>query len=223
MSHGLGVGQVGIEMHGRTGTDRRHSQLLDVKLQRQLAPPQSVDDQLCLVADQPIDDDLYLAVLGRQGLHLAAMFSGRQIQLQSCYIHRVDVQGRAKELPDTHMKAEFRNIHDGLKSRFVIVGVGFPENSESGAFNLESLDQRDVKGVKFHPALEPGRQRLNHRRAQAGLGAMDGHAQYDAQYDNCCSQQQRQSADPAPAAGSFPRWNDVLCALCHFHSLHSRL
>jgi len=126
VSHGLGVGQVGIEMHGRTGTDRRHSQLLDVKLQRQLAPPQSVDDQLCLVADQPIDDDLYLAVLGRQGF--ISLRCSRAANSTAILLHTPCRRaGRAKELPDTHMKAEFRNIHDGLKSRFVIVGVGFPK------------------------------------------------------------------------------------------------
>ncbi len=51
---------------------------------------------------------------GARGFISLRCSRGRQIQLQSCYIHRVDVQGRAKELPDTHMNQRFLDEHFDL-------------------------------------------------------------------------------------------------------------
>jgi hypothetical protein len=165
-------------MHGGTGPDRRHFQALDVKFQWQLARSQSINDQLCIVTDKPIHNDLYLSTLRPHVLHLAALFPGRQIQLQSFCIYRVDMLSSAKKVQNSHAKAEFCNTNDRLNSRLVIVGICVSKNSEAGARNLEPLEQRDMEGVKLNLALESSRQSLNHSCTQGRLVAVDHNARY---------------------------------------------
>src|SRR5580658_2690720 len=93
VSYGLGIGEVCVKMQRRAGTDCRHFQALDVKLDRQLTRPQGIDDQLRFIKEEPIHGDPYLSILGAHATHLAALLPGWQIQLQSFYIYGVDMMG----------------------------------------------------------------------------------------------------------------------------------
>src|SRR4029077_2780668 len=95
--HRLGIGQVGIKMHGGGWPNARHFQILDVKFKWQLPWVECIDNQLHLVADQAIHEDLYLSPLGSQFCHLGALLSGREIQPQSFYVYRLDTHRRAKK------------------------------------------------------------------------------------------------------------------------------
>ena len=68
-----------------------------------------------------------------------ALFPGRQIQLQSFYVHRIDMHRRAKKIGKSRSKPEFCNPNDRLNSRLVIVRVRVPKKSESLARDLNSL------------------------------------------------------------------------------------
>src|SRR5208282_5747656 len=115
----------------------------------------------------------YLSLFGLHLLYLVAVFTRRQIQSQSFYVHRVDMHGRVKKSQDAHTKLELSNADNRLNSRLVIVQVGVAKDSEPLARNLEPLGQRDVKGIQLNFTLESGRQGLNHRHAQDWLGARD--------------------------------------------------
>src|ERR1700691_1179651 len=141
VSYGLGIGEVCVKMQRRAWTDCRHLQTLDVKLDRQLSRPQGIDDQLCFVKEEPIDGDLYLSILRAHVTHLATLFPGWQIQLQSFYIYGIDMMGNAKKLQYPHAKLEFRHTDDRLKSWFVIIGIRRSKNSEPVARDLKSLEQ----------------------------------------------------------------------------------
>src|ERR1035438_8623811 len=193
LSYRLRIRQVGIEVHRGAGSDSCHLQALDIEFQRQLARSQSINDQLCSIADQLVHNDFYLAPLGRHVLHLSALLPGRQIQLHSLYEYSVDIDGRVKKIADSHMEAELGNANDRLKSGLVIIRIGFSENSETGARDLESLAQRDVESIELNLTLEPGRQGLNHRCAQDRFGAVD----HDAQYCHRQQAEERNSGDPS--------------------------
>src|ERR1700674_2667235 len=166
--HRLGIGQVCVKVHRSVGPNARHFQVLDVKFKWQLPWSERIDYQLCLVADKPINENLYLPSLGPHVFHLAALLPRRQIQPQSFYIDRLDTHGRAKKIQDSHAKPEFCNTDERLHSWLVIVGVTVSKKSEPFTRNLEPLNQRDIKCVKLNFALESSRQRLDHTCAQNG-------------------------------------------------------
>src|ERR1700674_2953520 len=199
--HRLGIGQVRVKVHGSVGPDARHFQTLDVKFKWQLPWFERIDYQLCLVADEAIDEDLYRSPLGPHVSHLRALLSGRQIQPQSFYIDRLDMHGRAKKILDSHTKPEFCNSDERLHSGLVIVGVTVSKKSELFTRDLESLNQRDIKCVEFNFAFEASRQSLNHTCAQDGSGVKDQNAHYgDRDYE-----QQRDSDDPVPTGDQLLR------------------
>ncbi len=141
-------------MHRLVGADARHSQALDVKFDRQFAGPQRVHDELRLITDKCIDNDLYFAVLRSHVIQFVTVFSRRQVQLQPSYKYRVDMCRSAKKLTNSKMKPEFAYANNWLEARFVIVWVGFSENSEAGAGDEKSLYERNMKGVQFNSAFE---------------------------------------------------------------------
>src|ERR1700686_3033524 len=166
--HRPGIDQVRIKVHGTVRPNARHFHALDVKFKWQLPWSERIDYQLCLVADKAINENLYLSSLGSHVFHLRALLSGRQIQLQSFYIDRLDTHGRAKKIQDSHAKPEFCNIDERLHAWLVIVGVTVSKKSEPFARNLEPLNQRDIKCVKLDFALESSRQSLDDACAQNG-------------------------------------------------------
>src|SRR5580700_3169285 len=98
LSYWLRIGEVCIESHRGARPDPSHFQVLDVKFKRQFVGPPCIDDKLCLIADELIYNYFNLATLRCHLTHLAASFSGWQVQLQSLHEYRVDVNGRAKKI-----------------------------------------------------------------------------------------------------------------------------
>src|SRR3984957_9851375 len=141
-------------MQRRIRPDRCHLQAFDVEFQRKLPGLQSIQNQLRLVANESIDDDFYLRPFGLHSRDLAAMFAGRQIQLESLDVHGVHMHGRPKKGENSHTKPEIRNVDDGLNSRLVVVRISFSKDSEAIARNPKPLDQRNVERIELNSAFE---------------------------------------------------------------------
>ena len=182
--YGLRISEVRVEVHGLVGADPRHSQALDIKFDGQFAGFQSIDDELRMVADKLIDDDFYFAVLRPHVIQLVAVFSRRQIQLQSFDVDGVDMFRSSKKLPDSEIKAEFAHTDDGLKAGFVVVRVSLSENSQARAGDLKSLHERDVKRVQLNFALKSCRQCFDDGGAQDRLSARDSDSNNGENYDH---------------------------------------
>ena len=194
VAHGFGVGEVGIEMHGRARADVGHFQAGNVEFEGQLARLERVDDELRVLADQVTDGDFDFSVLGRHGGHLAALFARGQIEDESGEVDGVDVFGRAEEIVKGHAEREFPDLDQRLNSWLAVVGIQLAEDPEACSGNAKTLEEGDLQGIQLDAALESGGERIDDDGAQGGLGAGD----HDGEAREGDDGDESEGGDPAP-------------------------
>src|SRR6185437_15285456 len=124
VSHWLGVLQLRVELKGLSRTDILHIQVADIKLNRQFAWSQRVDNKACLIANELIHINLDFA-LSETALPLLLR---RDIQFQSLHVYAADPHGCMQEVENVSAEAKLVNGNKWLNAGLVPIRVCGPED-----------------------------------------------------------------------------------------------